>query len=255
MNKKTYIVYCHTLNNKKYIGYTEKDINTRLSEHIKSANNKSQNYFHRAIRKYGFKNIKSEILYTTKQKKRAIDKEVYYIKTFKTTNNKYGYNMTYGGDGGNCTKHLSSFKRKKWIEKLSKNTFGPNNPKYSGYSDNDLIDIGVKYFCCYKSLGVIEWRAYCKNNGLPQSFSKNRFNGSFKCFVELVKEKLNKLNIPFNENDFNNSSNTYSEKTRLKIKAAITGRKWFNDGKRNYQIFEHDTRILKLNLQRGRISC
>jgi group I intron endonuclease len=62
------IIYCFTnlINNKKYIGQSIREDNTRYNNHIyDSKHEKSSGYeypLHRAIRKYGIENFKYEIL-------------------------------------------------------------------------------------------------------------------------------------------------------------------------------------------------
>lgn len=249
-----YIVYQHTINNKIYIGYTKISLVERLKQHIKLANSGSRTYFCKAIRKYGPENISSKVLFTTDSVNKATNKEKFYIKKLKATDPKIGYNLTNGGDGGNCTLYLSKTKRDKWIKKLSKNTTGSNNPNHSGISDDKLIDIAVEYFKTNKSLGCLEWRAYSKNNNLPQNFSKNRFNGSFKCFVEQVKKKLTIAKIAFTDNQFNNSKNSYSLSSRQKQRLSSLGKRWYNDSIKSYLLLPKDIKIKELKLKLGRIN-
>ena len=80
--------------------------------------NGSDNYFHRAIRKYGIGNIKSIIIENnisiqtnilTKQTL-ANEKEIYYIEKYNTFKN--GYNMTRGGEATLGYKHKEETKEK-----------------------------------------------------------------------------------------------------------------------------------------------
>ena len=56
-------------------------------------------YFGNAVKKYGWKNIKHEILFTGLCEKEAKDKEVELIAKYNSFDRKYGYNLTKGGDG------------------------------------------------------------------------------------------------------------------------------------------------------------
>lgn len=90
-----YKVYKHTFpNNKVYIGITcQKYINTRW----KNGNGyKTQPVFN-AIKKYGWENIKHEILFNKLTKEEAIEKEIELIAFYKSNNIKFGYNMESGG--------------------------------------------------------------------------------------------------------------------------------------------------------------
>lgn len=87
-------VYCYTTpSNKKYIGITKNSLRQRL----KSGYNK---YFTNAINKYGYENIKVEILEDNLTLEEAAEKERYYIHLYDTTNHEKGYNITSGGEGG-----------------------------------------------------------------------------------------------------------------------------------------------------------
>jgi hypothetical protein len=122
---KTYNIYCHTINNKKYIGYTEKNINVRLDEHIQDSRNGSDTYFHRAIRKYGENTIITEKLDECSTQSDAKSKEIYYIDLLDTFS--YGYNMTRGGDGGNTKERYSKKQLIEWGKNRSKLSAGMNN--------------------------------------------------------------------------------------------------------------------------------
>lgn len=92
-----FIVYKHTTpNNKVYIGITCQEPKKRWLYgkgyiHCK--------YFYKAIQKYGWKNIKHEILFENLTREEAIQKEIELIEKYNSNNQKYGYNLTKGGDG------------------------------------------------------------------------------------------------------------------------------------------------------------
>ena len=248
-----YMVYCHEINRKKYIGFTEKGLLERLRRHINLSNNGSNTYFHRAIRKYGVSEIVSTILFQGSDRDTALEKERYYINLFSSNDERYGYNLTKGGDGGDCVSSLTGDKRASWKAKLRSNSTGQNNSNYSGVSDEKLISEAVKFFVRNKTLGDNEWKEFSRQKGYPRSFSKNRFNGSFKYFVECVKKELVRQNIQFNDGDFCNDHKTYSETSRKKISKAISGRKWYNDGSKEYQIFPDNDVIKTFKLKPGRL--
>ena len=91
-----YIVYKHTTpSNKVYIGITCQDVRKRWK------NGKGYELctaFNRAIKKYGWSNIKHEILFAGLSKEEAIKKEVELISFFDSTNPNKGYNLTTGGE-------------------------------------------------------------------------------------------------------------------------------------------------------------
>lgn len=93
------IVYKITFpNNKVYIGITNGTLEQRKKEHFSRKNNGYTNAIYNALRKYNNQE-KWDILDNCSSYEEAKIKEKHYIKTFKSNNNKFGYNMTAGGDG------------------------------------------------------------------------------------------------------------------------------------------------------------
>jgi len=94
-----FIVYKHTTpSNKVYIGITCKKLNVRWGRNgSRYINNK---HFFNAILKYGWDNIKHEILYTGLSKEDACKIEIELISKYKSNQYKYGYNQSSGGDCG-----------------------------------------------------------------------------------------------------------------------------------------------------------
>lgn len=91
-----YKVYIHTIpNNKVYIGITKQEPKIRWSYGNNYRHNK---YFYRAIKKYGWNNIKHEILFDNLTKEEACKLEQQLIKKYNSTNSKYGYNISTGGE-------------------------------------------------------------------------------------------------------------------------------------------------------------
>ena len=101
---KIYRIYKCTneINGKTYIGFTHKSLAKRIIEHKSSAKNGSDYLLHKAIRKYGIDSFKWECLYE------SFDKDLVLLTMenhFIMENNSYfetgyGYNMTFGGQGG-----------------------------------------------------------------------------------------------------------------------------------------------------------
>lgn len=92
-----YCIYKHTSpSGKVYIGQT-----CQKPEHRwKNGNGYSNNqYFTRAIKKYGWDNFKHEILSEGLSKKEADILEVEIISKYNSSNHKYGYNIEHGGYG------------------------------------------------------------------------------------------------------------------------------------------------------------
>ena len=91
-----YCVYCHTSpSNKKYIGISCDPI-----KRWNGGKGYSKNYyFYRAICKYGWDNIKHEILYDNLTYEEASSIEKYLIEKLDLLDENKGYNLRAGGDG------------------------------------------------------------------------------------------------------------------------------------------------------------
>lgn len=109
MNKyKLYIHECP--NTKKYIGITQQDVKKRWNY---GNGYKSCVLFYKAIKKYGWNNIKHEILYDDLTKDQAEQLEIELIAKYKTNQKEFGYNICSGGNG--TPNHIVSDKTKEKI--------------------------------------------------------------------------------------------------------------------------------------------
>lgn len=93
-----YTVYKHiSPSNKIYIGITSKKPELRWRKGNGYYNNK---HFYNAIQKYGWDNIKHEILFDGLSKGEAEQKEIELIDYYNSTNPLFGYNHD---NGGHCS--------------------------------------------------------------------------------------------------------------------------------------------------------
>lgn len=92
----SFFVYIHTCpNQKRYVGVTtQSNPELRWKE---GWGYHTQNYFYRAINKYGWNNISHEV-FKTKSKDLMFFWERILIYYYKTNDNKFGYNGTIGGE-------------------------------------------------------------------------------------------------------------------------------------------------------------
>ncbi len=115
----TYSVYKHTLpNGKVYIGITCKKPNDRWKNGKGYIN---QVRFYNAINKYGWENIKHEVLFEGLTKDQAEQKEIELIAEYKSNQREYGYNIANGG--------LLNIPTQDVIEKIRKAKLGKKHTK------------------------------------------------------------------------------------------------------------------------------
>lgn len=90
-------LYCHTFpNGKKYIGITKQDPARRWG---KDGNGYKGQAVYAAIQKYGWDNVRHEVLLEGLTEAQAKHYEEEYIRAFNTYISRNGYNCTKGGDG------------------------------------------------------------------------------------------------------------------------------------------------------------
>ena len=93
-----YTVYKHTSpSGKVYIGVTSLRPEERWGGGAKYVKNK---HFNRAIKKYGWDNIKHEILFDGLSKEDAFKIEIELIKEYRSSEREFGYNLGTGGEHG-----------------------------------------------------------------------------------------------------------------------------------------------------------
>lgn len=103
-----YTVYKYTTpSGKIYIGITSKKPLKRWNGGRGYLNNE---YFMRAIQKYGWKNIEHEILFADLTKEEAEQKEIELIFQYRSDEKEFGYNIQHGGSS--VGKHSDETKKK-----------------------------------------------------------------------------------------------------------------------------------------------
>lgn len=138
---KVWKVYCHTnkVNGKKYIGITsERFLRHRFH---RGEGYRSCKVFYRAIKKYGWDAFRSEVLRDNLTMWQALSLEHDYVKKFRTTDPRYGYNMV---DGGHAPRPISEEGR----NALRVAATGANNPGARAVVVFDLTGKRVNEFPC-----------------------------------------------------------------------------------------------------------
>lgn len=120
MEKRNYKLYVHiSPSGKRYYGITCKNTEYRWNN---GKGYKGNKHFTNAINKYAWENFEHIVLFDNLTKEEACLLEQMYIALYNTTNTKYGYNQSLGGEHG-----LHSEQSKK---KLSESKKGKKNPNY-----------------------------------------------------------------------------------------------------------------------------
>lgn len=96
----------NTINSKVYIGQTKVSLKLRFQNHLSAARNGKDYVIGKAIRKYGEENFYIELLEECTIEE-LNERERYWISYFNSTNNKFGYNISIGGNVIRTTKELN----------------------------------------------------------------------------------------------------------------------------------------------------
>jgi len=141
-------VYCYVnkINNKKYVGQAI-SLKKRRRD-FKRNRRYSGKIFQNALNKYGKENFEYSILTHCKLEELNFF-EKFYISRLKTTDRKYGYNATDGGDSGerteDCRKHMAELWTDERRKKLSEKQMGENNVFYNHKHNEATIELLKKH--------------------------------------------------------------------------------------------------------------
>ena len=165
--QNNYTVYMHTVipTGKRYVGITRQDVRRRWGGNG-CAYTKTQ-YFAKAISKYGWDNIKHEILFVGLTKEEAEAKEIELIALYDLTNHSNGYNIAKGGGGTIGVKASEETRRKLSIS--HKNGKRPRAIPVLCLDTNTV----------YSSLGEAAEKTGCSKSGIRACLSgdKNTTHG------------------------------------------------------------------------------
>ncbi len=139
----------NSFNQKRYVGQTSFELQSRLQTHkYEALQRNSPYYFHKAIRKYGWDNFNLRAVINLNSKAEMDELEMFLIEEMHTYN-PCGYNMTMGGEGSlgwnpsaetrnkMRLKKIGSKKNIKNLEAYSKLRSGTNNPMYGRRGENN----------------------------------------------------------------------------------------------------------------------
>ncbi len=205
------------INGKKYFGKAKMP-KKRWACHLSSVKNNSGYYIHSAMRKYGVDNFWFRCIgfFFTEEEALKAEKEVILFN--KTYDNKYGYNLTLGGEGSSGFKHSeeTKLKLKELAKKRGKN-IGELNHFYGKKHSNEVKQILsnkrkkisdenaykiISDFCNGESINDLS-----KKNGLSNSSINEIINGkTYKNLkrdfdlIKIAKENNKKIKAARNIN-------------------------------------------------------
>lgn len=124
------IIYQFTnkVNGKIYIGKTIYPLNTRKGQHLYEARScRRPSYFHKALRKYGIKNFKWEILCECDDKLLLGIRETMKIIVTHSHVSEGGYNLTWGNDDNPMNNPEVRIRHRISLKRVMKKFSGSNN--------------------------------------------------------------------------------------------------------------------------------
>lgn len=95
----------NTVNDKVYVGQTKVSLKLRFQNHLSAARNGKDYIIGKAIRKYGEDKFYIELLKECTVEE-LNEREKYWIAFFNSTDNRFGYNISIGGNVIRTTKEL-----------------------------------------------------------------------------------------------------------------------------------------------------
>lgn len=190
-----YTVYKHTSPcNKVYIGITSTSVERRWQN---GNNYRNSPHFKRAIAKYGWDNIRHDILFTGLTKEEAEKKEIELIAEYNSTNPLHGYNTESGGNSigklSDAQKaHISQALRGKHYEKRRchteeekrkiseklKGRISPNKGIY--WSDEKKAKYGYQIVCVQTGERFCSIREAARKTGLDRANIARVLKGIYK---------------------------------------------------------------------------
>ena len=173
-----FIVYKHTSpSGKCYVGITSQDPKYRWGNNgckyleIRKNGKLKHPYFAQAILKYGWDNIKHELLHNGLSKEEACKLEQKYIMEYKSQG--LSYNITDGGEGV-WGFHFSEEQREKLrksnrgkkqtpetvAKRVAKNSLSPTPQSFPSFSPHSLIDFSIPQVSLSSSIAAISLSSF-----------------------------------------------------------------------------------------------
>lgn len=233
--ENNYTVYMHiSPSNKRYIGITCQEVKKRWLNGNGYGNN---DYFTKAIKKYGWNNFQHIIIVKGLTKEEAEWLEVELIRELDTTNRDKGYNITEGGKGAK-----GRIVKKETREKISKANSNPSEETREKMRKNHFDTSYNKHSNARKIICITTNKVFdCRRRGAeyynvsPQDISKccnNKINSAGKLngtpLVWLYYEKYLELSKKEIENRIKKADITGENNPNARKVICITTNKIFD---------------------------
>ena len=224
--ERNYCVYKHTTpSGKVYIGLTKQEPKRRWRNGLGYANNQ---YFTNAINKYGWENIRSEIIKDNINRKTACDLEVKHIKLNSSSDPKKGYNLRLGGDSGYghsaetklkiAKKARSRIVTEETRLKMSESQIKRHKENPPSFETRLKISKANKgKVRTEETKRKLKERVFTEETKKNMSLARKKWNKNNKVSKE-TKIKMSKSRIEWLKH------NDFSEETRLKLSMAHKGK-------------------------------
>lgn len=190
-----------------YIGCTERTMEIRWKQHLRSVKLGSNCKIHAAIRKFGQENFIMEQLEIYQSIKEMFDGEIRLINKFNTFEDKNHYNSTIGGFGG--ATNTGTPHRDDWRDNMSKSVAAKQQKGKQKYMDIEE-DILNMYVIEEKSTYYIE--AFYKKLINP------RTNKTYTISRTTINEMLFRAEIPQRQSNYLGHDNGCKKYEHLEIK-------------------------------------
>lgn len=216
-----YKLYKHTFpNNKVYIGITCRNPDERW---LNGKGYHHNSYMQNAIKKYGWNNIKHEILFDNLTKEEAEQKEIELIAFYRSNQREFGYNIESGG-------HYAGVMADETKKKISQKLTGRKLPKevvekLRERNTGRIVSAETREKLRLAKLGKKGWhRTPEHNENMRKSLTgKKRSPEICKKFSEIAKgrvvSKETRIKI-----GLANKGKKVSEETKLKMSQAAKGK-------------------------------
>lgn len=192
MQTKEFNVYVHTFpNQKRYVGLTTQDVNRRW----RNGSGYKGQVVYKAILKYRWSNI-THTVYKCDTESEMKYLEQYLIAYYQTTNKKYGYNITDGGEGTNGAvskfrKPVDQYSKEGVLIKTWESIYSIE--RELNYSEGNICSCLMKrqptaynYYWCYSGETPV-FKTYRTHRKVLQYDLQNNFIAEFESASEAAR--------------------------------------------------------------------